>query len=402
MSNPSLAELEQRRADVLRRLENDNLSEAEHAQVLADASQLSREISAYNRRAALDDLAGAFEVRRAGSGSQNFDGFDSTPTDTVGALVVRSAEYRALAASGFPRGKAVAVPVPWSIRTLIDSSSGQGGAFIRPPLQPVVPQLNADRQLQIIDLLDRQTTSTNSVDYVEDDTAAGAGGAAAETAEGASKPQAAFSFAQKTNPVATVAHWVPMTRQAAEDNQQLQGYVDGRLRYGLLWRVDSQVLNGNGTTPNMRGILNTSGISTYAPGTAEARVISVRKAKTLASNNEYMADGVVMCPSDWELVDLSTDANGMFRVVPNVQGDGPRRLWGMTGVETTAIASGTGLVGAFRMGATFWDRQQAQVMIGYVNDDFIKNQFTLLAELRGTVTVFRPKAFTKITFNGTV
>ena len=72
----------------------------------------------------------------------------------------------------------------------------------------------------------------------------------------------------------------------------------------------------------------------------------------------------------------------------------------MAVVETTAIASGTGLVGAFRMGATLWDREQTQVIIGFVNDDLVKNRFTLLCELRCALTCFRPKAFTKCTFSG--
>ena len=52
------------------------------------------------------------------------------------------------------------------------------------------------------------------------------------------------------------------------------------MAYGLEYREDSQLINGNGTAPNLRGILNRSGIGTYAPGTAEARVISIRKAIT--------------------------------------------------------------------------------------------------------------------------
>jgi HK97 family phage major capsid protein len=415
---PPISELLERRTAVLEQLDNPELTEEQHTAALAEAEEVRVGIEAYNervrlaneRRSALEGVTPSTEIRRAGSQGESNGGGHESRWRSAGEMFTSDARYLEARQAGFPRGSMLSIdipvgtretPGPLELRTLIDSGATQGGAFQRPPLQPVVPRLFADRQLQVADLWDRGTTTNSSVDYVEDQTAAGAGATAAETAEGVAKPQAAFLFAQKTVPVATIAHWVPMTRQSADDNQQLQSYIDGRLRFGLLWRLDSQSLNGNGTTPNMRGLYNASGINTYAPGAAEARVISVRKAKTLASNNEYMSDGVVLNPADWELVDLSTDANGMFRVVPNVQGDGPRRLWGMTGVETTATASGTGAVGAFRMAATLWDRQQANVILGYVNDDLIKNQFTLLAELRAALTVFRPKAFTKITFNGT-
>lgn len=48
------------------------------------------------------------------------------------------------------------------------------------------------------------------------------------------------------------------------------------------FRSDNQILNGNGTAPNLRGILNTTGINSYTPGTVEARVISIRRAVTSA------------------------------------------------------------------------------------------------------------------------
>jgi HK97 family phage major capsid protein len=151
------------------------------------------------------------------------------------------------------------------------------GAFQRPPLQPWVAILNPDRILRIIDVIDRGTTDNSSVDFVQDTTAAGGlGGVAAETFEGAIKPEAAATFTQKTAPVRTVAHYIPITRQALTDNPMLQSFIDGRLRYGLLRRLDSQIINGTGVAPNLTGILNTSGIGTYAPGAAEARLISLR------------------------------------------------------------------------------------------------------------------------------
>jgi len=296
-----------------------------------------------------------------------------------------------------------AVDVPeLSVRALIDNSATSGGAFQNPARPNVNPATNADRVPRVVDLLDRQTTGDNTVEYVRDTTAAGAG-SAAEVAEGAAKPESTYTFEVVTDSVRTVAHWVNITRQTADDNQQLMGYIRGRLTYGLQYRLDGQVLNGNGTSPNLRGILNTTGINTYAPAAAEARVISIRKAITLVQQDEYAATGVVLNPSDWELVELSTDSNGMFRVNPNVANALGSRIWGLAVVATTAIAAGTGLVGDFRMGATLWDRQQAQIHITDSHaSNFTSNILTLLAELRAALSVWRPAAFCSITFNGTI
>jgi HK97 family phage major capsid protein len=296
-----------------------------------------------------------------------------------------------------------AIDVPeLTVRSLIDNQATSGGAFQNPSRPATIPQTYADRIPRVADLLDRQTTGDNTVEYVRDTTAAGAGGAAAETSEGSAKPETTYTFEVVTDSVRTVAHWLNITRQTLADNQQLEGYFRGRLTYGLLYRLDGQILNGNGSAPNLRGILNTSGINTYAPSSPEARVISIRKAITQVQQDEYAASGVVLNPADWELVELSTDDNGSFRVSPNVQNAMGPRIWGLAVVPSTAIASGTGLVGDFRMGATLWDRQQAQVFITDSHaSNFTSNILTMLAELRVALSVWRPSCFCKITFNGT-
>lgn len=299
-------------------------------------------------------------------------------------------------------GRSIREMVGLEVRAPMDNTATSAGAFQNPTRPSTVPATNADRPVRVADLLDRQTTGDNTVEYVRDTSAAGAGGAAAETAEAGAKPEASFTFEVVTDSVRTIAHWVQITRQAADDNEQLMGYIRGRLTYGLEYRLDAQILNGNGTAPNLRGILNTSGINTLAPAGAEARVISIRKAMTLVQQDEYAPTGAVLNPADWELVELSQDSQGMFRVSPNVQDALGPRIWGLRVASTTAIASGTGLVGDFRMGATLWDRQQPTVLLSDSHaSTFTSNILTLLAELRAALSVWRPAAFTKITFNGT-
>ena len=45
------------------------------------------------------------------------------------------------------------------------------------------------------------------------------------------------------------------------------------------------------------------------------------------------------------------------------------------------------------MGAQVFDRWDARVETGYVNDDFTKNLVTILAEERLALAVYRPQAF---------
>ena len=261
-----------------------------------------------------------------------------------------------------------------------------------------------DQPLTFLDMVDRRPIDTNSVEWVREDTPPGG---AIEVAEGGAKPESTWAVTLITDTAATIAHFINITRQTMADERQVQGYIEGRLSYGLLKRLNGQIVNGNGTAPNLRGILNTSGIGTYVAGTAtEAAIISVRKAKTVAQLSEYEPDAVGMNPVDWEAIELSTDTQGAFRVAPSVQAGAPQVVWGLRVIVTTALTGttfgttgGTFLVGGFREGATLWERTAVEIFITDSHaSNFTSNILTMLAELRAALSVWRPKAFVKGTF----
>lgn len=312
---------------------------------------------------------------------------------SIAQRFTESNELRNYAARGFVGQIAVDFP-DTDVRTLIDST-GVGFNGSRNPYVGIVDQ-TPDRPLRLADLIDRQTTQLNSVPYLIESPNTGA---AAEVAEGAAKPEATFTFTESESPVRTIAHWVPITRQAAEDNSTLMGYINGRLSYGLELRLDAQILAGNGTAPNLRGILNTSGVGTYTPGAAEARIITLRKAITVAQLSEYQPDTAVLHPTDWQGIELDTDTNNNFRVTPNVQNALTPRLWGLNVVVTTAITVATYLVGAFKLGATLWERHGIRLLMSDSHGtNFTANILVILAEMRAALTVWRPAAFVKGAF----
>lgn len=269
----------------------------------------------------------------------------------------------------------------------------------------IIPQ-NPDFPLLVASLLDQQTSDGTTLEYVRDTSGpvsgSGTWNKATVVAEGGNKPQSGpFSFDTITTTLKTIAHWVPITRQAADDNGQLMGYINGRLTYGLEFLQDRQILTGNGTT-EMQGILTTPGIGAYQPGTGstDAKLITVRKAKTQGELALYPPTAVVMNPQDWQDVELDEDDNGQFRVIANVQDPGaPTRLWGLQVVTTVAMAAGTALLGGFRMGATLWTRQGITILMTDSHADyFTSNTLVILAERRANVAVHTPQAFVKITF----
>jgi HK97 family phage major capsid protein len=260
-------------------------------------------------------------------------------------------------------------------------------------------------------LLNLTTTSDNLTVLQEASFTNGAVEVAEATlvSEGA-KPESALTFTEVTYPVRTIAHWIPVTRQNLEDLSWIRGYIDGRLLTGLARREDNQILNGNGTPPNLTGILNTSGTlaldAAYFSanpvndaGTDNENVNRIRRAITrikLASVGGAMPSFVVANPADVEDWETITDANRQY-LLGGPFGPGVTRMWGLPLVQSENIADNTALVGDGTMAAVV-DRRDAQIYTTDSHSDyFIRNLFVILAEERIAVVVFRPSAFAEVT-----
>jgi HK97 family phage major capsid protein len=286
------------------------------------------------------------------------------------------------------------------------TSSGSGGTLTRPQRLDRMGHDFLDRKVYLLDLLPHIPVTQGAIEYVQDVTPlADMANKATEVAESGTKPQAGLTFALKSESAAVIAAWVNITRQAAADVPQIQAYLDSRLRYGIKRRADAQAINGTGIAPNLTGLLNRSGIITYAPGGAEARYKSIRHAIRLGEDSEAVYEIIVLNPADAEIFDLSNDTSAGLHALDadgGVANRGPRTAWGMTQVRSTAIASGTALL-VDPMAVAVFDRQEISA---YVTDshasNFTSNILTLLLEARIGLGLFDPVGVAKVTFNGSV
>lgn len=283
----------------------------------------------------------------------------------------------------------LSLPNATDLRTLVTTTTNPPQNARRPGiwLAPQAP-------LVVADLFDQQVATSNVIEWVVE---SGFTNAATEVTEGQAKPEAAITFTVTSSTLATIAHWIPITRQAAEDDSQLVGYLQGRLSWGVEKRIDAQALNGNGTAPNMRGILNVAGIQTQAVST-DGMLVAVRKAITKLQIANYTPSGVVMHPTDWEGIELTRDATtGQFLFTRDPASLSAPRVWGLPVVPTTSIAVGTALVGAYHEGATLWRKPGVRILMSDSHDvNFTKNILVLLAETRCQLAVYAPPAFVKV------
>jgi HK97 family phage major capsid protein len=184
-----------------------------------------------------------------------------------------------------------------------------------------------------------------------------------------------------------------VTDEQLEDVALVESYINGRLGFGVRQRLDSQALIGNGTAPNLRGILNTAGIQTQAKG-ADPIMDAIYKAIiNVYLVGRAMATHIVLHPRDFQRIRLTRTADGIYIYGSPLEA-GPMRLWGLPVVMNDAIAEGTGLIGAFDPSwIMLFERRGLDIQMGYVGTQFTQGLRTMRADMRAALAVFRPAAF---------
>lgn len=308
---------------------------------------------------------------------------------SLGEQFVNNEAVRAFLARTNPRGR-VDVTFNAAITSVTSNTDGAAGDLVQNTRLPGVVAL-PQRRMTVRDLLSPGRMDGSTLEYVKE---TGFTNNAAPVAENAVKPESSMKFDLVTTSAKVIAHWVKASRQILDDASQLQSIIDQRLRYGLAYVEEQQLLNGDGTGQNLLGIVPQASAYT-APITVSGATIldQIRLALLQAELAEYPSTGIVMNPKDWTRVELLKDSQGRY-IIGNPQGNAAASLWGIPVVTTQAMQEDKFLAGAFRLGAQLFDRWEARVEVSTENqDDFIRNMVTILAEERLALAVYRPEAF---------
>jgi len=318
-----------------------------------------------------------------------------------GQTVTDHDDFKAFIKSG-GKGR-VSVAVKAIISALTTDADGSAGDLIVPDRQGLINPVT--RRMTIRDLLTPGRTSSNAIQYVKETGFTNLAATVTETA-GTAKAQSELKFDIVNTSVTTIAHWVLATKQILDDVPMLQSYIDGRLRYGLMYVEENQLLNGGGTGTDLNGVYTqatayAAPIVPTAAGTL-TKIDVIRLAMLQAFLAELPSTGIVMHPSDWADIELTKTDDGAY-LFANPQGGVTPRLWGLPVVETQAMTVDKFLTGAFQLGAQIFDREDANVEISTEDsDNFRKNLVTIRAEERLGLAVYRPEAFIKGDFGDAI
>lgn len=232
--------------------------------------------------------------------------------------------------------------------------------------------------------------SSNAVNSLREETWTNS---AAEVSHGAAKPESDLTFEQYDVPIRTVAHFIKVTNQLLADAPAIAAYIDTRARDGLAQRIEAQLLNGNGTSPNISGLTDSGNFTPYTPTSDDLLVDAINRIKYTMWAAGNAPDTVIVNPADWGAMERTREGAGTGQYLYGMPGmDASMNPFGLRVVLSPYLAAGKVLVAQFSSAAIVYDRQAATVELGYVNDDFTKNLVTIRVEERLGLGVERPVA----------
>jgi len=226
------------------------------------------------------------------------------------------------------------------------SDASLANAVIVPMRTPGVEKL-PDRQVLMMDVVQRGTTNSNRVTWVE--RSARTAGAAA-VAEGAQYAQSDMTYIQKAAEVEKIGTFLKVTNEALEDWDEMLTQIQNELFPMVERALENQLYQGTGTTPQLDGIITTA--SAYASTSLNNKVSkpnhfdAIRAAANQIAEYNYIPTHAFMAPADFALMELAKDGNGQYLMPPFVTAGGAQ-VAGIKVVPSNLITAGDVLVGDF-------------------------------------------------------
>lgn len=279
-------------------------------------------------------------------------------------------------------------------KTLFSTGAGWAPRQIRDD----VVALAVHRQIQLLDAMPSLTWEDAVYRWMQETTLTNNAAERAESVEATASAfaESAFALTEQTATMRMVGHSVPVSMEQLEDVPQAASYLRDRLAWGALARFESQLVVGNGTAPNIRGLLNTTNIRTQAKGTDTYDDAFAKAIANVQQNGEANPTFVIMNPADYVKFRTGKDAVGQPILA------GPREaytqpLFGLLPIVTTAITAGTACIFDPMYVAAILRRGLVIELTNSHASDFVNGIYRFRASVRGNLAVYRAPAVCQIT-----
>jgi HK97 family phage major capsid protein len=288
-----------------------------------------------------------------------------------------------------------------AVGTMSITNNYSGGTVALSQLEAGVTRI-ARRMPFLRQLVNASGTTSKYITYIQ---SSGQEGGADMTAEGALKSQADFNVVETSVAVKKVTAWIKVSKEMIADLPFMRNEIDNELMEIVELKLDSQILSGDGAGDNLVGILQNAvawaagnfALAYVSPNEFDVLAVAIAQIQTGLFNANY----IVLHPEDAVKMQLNKTTTGEYTyAMQYVDANGVTRVKGIPVVENTGMTAGTFLVGDFTK-SNLRIREDLNIQVGYVNDDFTKNLMTILCEARAVhyVKSNHYNAFVKGTFS---
>lgn len=256
-------------------------------------------------------------------------------------------------------------------------SNYTGGTALTDMVEPGITGIPTRRPF-LLQILNPQPTTSNTIRYVQKKNRDGGAGV---TAEGTAKTQADFDLVETTATVQKITSYIKVSKEMMDDIPFIMGEINGELRTLVNLKIDSELLAGSTFTSDISDSASTFTAGTWANSVPSANNMDVlRIAISQIAVNLFDANYILMHPTDVAQFDLEKDADGQY-VIPPFRSINGMQVKGVQIIENTGVTAGTYYVGDFTK-MTVKMREEFNIAVGFENDDFTKNLVTILGEAR--------------------
>jgi HK97 family phage major capsid protein len=211
-------------------------------------------------------------------------------------------------------------------------------------------------------------------------------GEAGMTAEGAPKTQTDFDLVERSCDVKKITAWIKVSKEMIADLPFMAGEINGELMELVALKLDQQILSGDGVGNNMTGI--EANATAWAAGSFAGQIDNANNSDVLrvgiaqVANNNFMANYILLNPEDCAAMQLTKSSTGEYTYPMFIEGaDGITRVKGIPVIENPGVTAGSFLIGDFTK-SNLRIREEMNISVGYVDDDFTNNLMTVLCEAR--------------------
>ena len=287
-----------------------------------------------------------------------------------------------------------------AVGTMTITNNYSGGTVALSQLEAGVARI-ARRMPFLRQLVNTAGTTSKYITYLQSN---GQEGGAGMTAEGAEKTQADFNLVETSVEVKKITSWIKVSKEMIADLPFMRNEINNELMELVELKLDEQVLSGNGSGQNLTGILQNAvawsaggfALSIASPNEYDVLRVAISQIQGNLFNPNY----IVLHPEDVAKMELNKTSTGEYTYAMHYTADGVVRVKSIPVIENTGITAGTFLVGDFTK-SNLRIREDLNIQVGYVNDDFTKNLMTILCEARAVhyVKSNHYNAFVKGTFS---